>query len=259
MNLPFDHVVTLVHDLEKAAADFTRLGFTVLERADLNASHGSTVFRFISLADGSYILLTAFSSPEAMSKHRLGPCLEAGEGHADWSFTVGDANALAAELKQAGFPISGPVEVANVVEGGHKWGLDLLMLGRGAGGDHALPFVVSDNEGREHRIPGPSDHANGANAMLGIRLSTENVDDVIKTLVAIGGKEAGESPDNPGDRRIGFGKTWIDVAPANVAGAPAGGRILEVVLASTDPDLPAGGKVLDLALSHGGAIRLVRA
>ena len=258
MSLIFDHVVLLVNDLDAAAASFATLGFTVLERADINASHGSTVFRFVSLDDGSYILLTAFSSDEARAKHRLGPCLEAGEGHADWSFTVADAAALGAELKQAGFPVSGPIEVSNVVAGGHKWRLDLLMLGRGAGGDPALPFVVSDNEGREYRIPAPVPHANGANAMRGIRLASVNADVVVKTLVAMGGKEIGASPDNAGDRRIEFGTTWVDVATSDTEIA-AGNEILEVVLTSTDAKLPAGGQVLDTALSHGGAIHLIPA
>lgn len=259
MSLQFDHVVLLVNDLEKAAADFSALGFTILERADINASHGSTVFRFVSLADGSYILLTAFTSPEAMAKHRLGPVLEAGEGHADWSFTVANATALGNQLKEAGMPVGGPVVVSNEVEGGHKWGLDLLMLGRGAGGDVALPFVVSDNEGREYRIPGPSTHANGATAMVGIRLSSVDVETVLRTLVAIGGKDAGASPTNAGDRRVDFGATWIDIAPEAVTGGRAGGGIVEVVLASSDPALPAGGRVLDVGLAHGAPIRLVKA
>lgn len=259
MNLRFDHVVLLVHDLERAAADFAALGFSILERADLNASHGSTVFRFVSLGDGSYILLTAFTGPDAMAKHRLGTCLAAGEGHADWSFTVPDASALGQRLKDAGFPANGPVVVSNVVEGGHKWSLDLLMLGRGADGDVALPFVVSDNEGRNHRIPGPSEHANGATAMLGIRLSTHAVERVVETLVALGGKDAGLSPDVAGGRRLDFGETWVDVAPGGVAGGRPGGGIVEVVLASTDPQLPPGGRVLDMALAHGAPIRLLKA
>lgn len=258
MSLVFDHVVLLVQDLDKAAADFAALGFTILERADTNASHGSTIFRFVSLADGSYILLTAFTSAEAQGKHRLGPVLSAGEGHADWSFTVSDASALGAELKAAGFPVNGPVVVSNVVEGGNKWGLDLLMLGRGAGGDVSLPFVVSDNEGRNYRIPGPSTHANGASAMLGIRLSSADVETVVKTLVALGGRDAGTSPFNEGDRRVDFGQTWIDVAPESVAGGRAGGGIVEVVLASSEADLPSEGKLLDLGLAHGAPIRLVR-
>lgn len=258
MSLIFDHVVLLVNDLDEAAANFTKLGFKVQERADLNASHGATVFRFVSLDDGSYILLTAFSSDEARARHRLGPCLENGEGHADWSFTVANAASLGAELKQAGFPVTGPVDVSNVVEGGHKWGLDLLMLGRGAEGDPALPFVVSDNEGREHRIPAPVAHANGANAMRGIRLVSVNAETVIKTLVALGGKEIGASPDNGAARRVDFGATWVDVATSDTAIA-AGKEILEIVLTSTDAKLPAEGQVLDMALSHGGAIRLIPA
>lgn len=258
MGLVFDHVVLLVRDLEKAAADFAALGFTILERADLNASHGSTIFRFASLKDGSYILLTAFTSDEAQSKHRLGPVLEAGEGHADWSFTVPSSAEMSEELKRAGFPVKGPVVVSNTVEGGHKWGLDLLMLGRGAGGDVALPFVVSDNEGRKHRIPGPSDHANGATAMVGIRLSSIDVEAVVKTLVALGGKDIGASPFKAGDHRVDFGQTWIDVAVDGVPGGRAGGGIVEVVLVSSDPRLPAEGTVLDLGLAHGAPIRLIK-
>jgi catechol 2,3-dioxygenase-like lactoylglutathione lyase family enzyme len=258
LNLVFDHVVLLVRDLEQAAADFAALGFTILKRADTNASHGSTVFRFVSLADDSYILLTAFTGPEAQARHRLGPVLAAGEGLADWSFTVDDATALGNELKAAGFPVGGPVIVSNVIVGGHKWGLDLLMLGRGAGGDVALPFIVSDNEGRSHRIPGPSTHANGANAMLGIRLSSVDVETVVKTLAAIGGKDAGASPVNTGERRVDFGRTWIDIAPESVESGRAGGGIVEIVLGSTDTDLPAEGRLLDPGLAHGAPIRLIK-
>lgn len=257
MSLKFDHIVLLVHDLERAAADFAALGFTVLERADINASHGSTVFRFISLADGSYILLTSFTGPDAQAKHRLGSVLAAGEGHADWSFTVDDASALGTELKSAGIPVSGPVAVSNVVEGGHRWSLDLLMLGRGAGGDVALPFVVSDNEGRAHRIPGPSAHANGSRGIAGLRVSSSDIEAVVQTLAAIGGKDVGASPDNPGDRRVDFGATWIDVAPDGIAHGRAGGGIVEAIL-TTDAEVPNGGRVLDIDLAHGARFRLVR-
>jgi Glyoxalase-like domain len=259
VSLQFDHVVLLVHDLKQAATDFAALGFTILERADTNGSHGSTVFRFISLADGSYVLLTSFTGLDAQAKHRLGSVLAAGEGHADWSFTVANAAALGDKLKTAGIAVAGPVLVSNVVESGRRWALNLLMLGRGAGGDVALPFVVSDNEGREHRIPGPSAHANGASGMAGIRLSSSDVETVVQTLVSIGGKDVGTSTDNPGDRRIDFGATWIDVAPEGVAGGRAGGGIVEVVLTSTDADVPDGGRVLDIGLAHGAPFRLVKA
>ena len=95
--------------------------------------------------------------------------------------------------------------------------------------------------------------------MLGIRLSTNAVERVVETLVALGGKDAGPSPDNAGGRRLDFGETWVDVFAGDVAGGRPGGGVAEVVLASTDPGLPAGGRVLDMALAHGAPIRLVRA
>ena len=98
----------------------------------------------------------------------------------------------------------------------------------------------------------------GASAMLGIRLSSTDAETVAKTLVALGGKDAGASPFNEGDRRVDFGQTWIDVAPEGVAGGRAGGGIVEVVLASSEADLPSEGKLLDLGLAHGAPIRLVR-
>ena len=64
MSISFDHFVLLVDDLDAAARDFAALGFTVLDRAD--TSHGTTIFKFVSFADGAYILLTAcllYTSP----------------------------------------------------------------------------------------------------------------------------------------------------------------------------------------------------
>lgn len=65
--------------------------------------------------------------------------MEAGEGFADYSFAVPDARAVSAAMTAAGFPTRGPVAVSNVPAGGGKWALELLMTGRGARGDVALP------------------------------------------------------------------------------------------------------------------------
>ena len=110
LTIAFDHLVLLVHDLEAASADFRRLGFTVLERVD--TEHGATRFRFISFADGAYILLTAFADDEARAGHRLGEVLDHGEGWADYSLVVPDAGAVAAALGAAGHETRGPVRVS---------------------------------------------------------------------------------------------------------------------------------------------------
>lgn len=251
MNITFDHIVLLVHDLDQAVKDFGALGFTVLERAD--TSHGSTIFRFVSFADGSYILLTAYTSAEGMKGHRLGTVLEAGEGWADYSFVVPNAVAAGEALKAKGFPVKGPNKVSNVLAGGEAWGLDLLMTGRGAGGDNALPFLVSDNEGRGHRIPGPSEHANGANGIRSATVSTADIAKVVETLVAIGGTaEAGA----PKGQRVRFANVWVDVVSLEDAvGGRAGGGIVNIVVTTAAGEE----RQLDLGLSHGAPIILAKA
>lgn len=244
MTIAFDHLVLLVDDLDAAARDFAALGFTVLRRADSNPSHGSTVFRFVSFADGSYILLTAFTSPAAREGHRLGPVMDAGEGWADYSFVVPDAAAAGRALAAAGHATRGPVPVSNVLVTGERWALDLLMCGRGAGGDNALPFLVSDVEGRAHRIPAAVPHANGATGIASVTVASADLRRVADTLVAIGGvEEAG--------LRIRFGQGVVRVlALADAPAARPGGGIVGVTLAGPD------GGALDLRLTHGAPIAL---
>jgi catechol 2,3-dioxygenase-like lactoylglutathione lyase family enzyme len=252
LKITFDHLVLLVHDLDAAVADFGALGFTVLERAD--TSHGSTLFRFIPFDDGSYILLTAFAGEDGRKGHRLGSVLDSGEGWADYSFVVPNATEAGEALKAGGFAAKGPVKVSNVLAGGEAWSLDLLMTGRGAGGDVALPFLVSDNEGRNNRIPGPSRHANGARGIAGLTVSTGDPKTVIDTLAAIGGeKEAGAAK----GARVRFSDVWVDVIPLAEAkaGRPGGGMV-DVTVVSEAAGQPAGGRLVDIGKAHGAPILL---
>lgn len=239
MSISFDHLIVLVNDLEAAARDYQALGFTVLERHD--TEHGKTRFRFVSFDDGSYILLTAFASAADQASHRLGEVLDAGEGWADWSFVVPKAGETAVAL--SGFPQSGPVSVSNVIVDGRRWALDLLMFGRGAGGDVSLPFVISDVEGRSARIPGPVPHANGATGIVGLKLSSANPVVVGRTLLALGGKEV--SP-----YRYDFGKTSVEVLPLDAKGGREGGGMVEAVLSGS------AAQTLDLGLAHGAPLRI---
>jgi len=242
----FDHAVLLVHDLDRAAADFADLGFTVQSRADADPSHGSTVFRFITFPDGSYILLTAFAGPEARRTHRLAPVLDHGEGWADYSFTVEDAGRTGGALSAGGYATRGPVRVANVLVTGQEWALDLLMCGRGAGGDSAMPFVVSDVAGRTHRIPTPVEHANGATGIAAVQVVTADPSTVSGGLVKLGGKAI---PENP--QRIAFAGCLVDVLDLGArVGAPPGGGMVGLVLS--------GVRNLDFnsALTHGARISI---
>ncbi len=247
MGARFDHLVLLVTDIDAATRDFGALGFSVRDRAD--TSHGSTSFRFVAFADGSYILLTAFTSEAGRQGHRLGPVLDAGEGWADYSFTVPDAAAAGAALGARGFPTRGPVAVANVLAGGERWRLELLMAGRGAGGDVALPFLVTDVEGRSHRIPGPAVHANGATGIAGVRLTTADPARVAAALALVGGV-ATEAPG--GGIRLRFGPGHVDVLGLEAPGGRPGGGLAGATLLAREA------RVLDPALTHGAPLALVR-
>ena len=244
MTLSFDHFVLLVDDLDLAVRDFQELGFTVLERAD--TEFGKTRFRFISFEDGSYILLTAFASPGDRIAHRLGVVLDEGEGWADWSFTVPDAPEAGRVLKKAGFSVADPVRVSNVLADNRPWALQLLMCGRGANGDVALPFLVSDVEGRAARIPGPEPHENGATGAIGLSISTPDEEIVGATLAAMGGVETA-----PG--HFSFGKVWVEVLPLTAPKSRPGGGMVEVVLSGgTD-------RVFDSRLTHQAPLRMEKA
>lgn len=187
-----DHIVALVHDLDRATQDMQSAGFTVLSRADRAEKPGSR-FRFTSFEDDSYILLNAFS-PEAMASHRLGSLLRESQGWGDWSIVVPSLDAVMARAKAEGITLGSVNEVKNVLATGESWGLRLLVSGRGSNGDPALPFIVEDTQGRRARIPGPSAHANGARGIAGVTVAADNPLATARRLAALLDLAAPASP-----------------------------------------------------------------
>lgn len=205
-----DHVVLLVHDLDAAAARLEAAGLTVLQRADIKEKPGSR-FRFVSFADGSYILLNAFSD-EALKKHRLGPILSEREGWGDWSVAVADLDATIARAGAAGLPLGGENAVKNVLSTGETWGLRLLVSGRGSPGDQALPFMVQDVEGRAARIPGPSQHSGGARGIVGVTVASDDPQASARALAVLAGLP------EPQETSVAVGPARIDFVPTDPAG-----------------------------------------
>lgn len=250
MRAAFDHLIVLVQDLGAAARDFESLGFTVTERHDSVA--GSMHNRFISFADGSYLLLSAFADPAAAEKHRLGPLLQRGEGWADYSFVIAGIEEITARLQAQHAPIRGPVQVSNTVASGERWSLDLLMAGIGAGGDDALPFIVEDRAGRMHRIPAAPHHRNGATGIAGVRVATRSADKVIQTLHAILGEATTLSRTEAHGRpatRISFGPGWVEVIEDLSVNDGRSGLFEAVIATTTAQQNP------DPKRTHGAAIR----
>jgi catechol 2,3-dioxygenase-like lactoylglutathione lyase family enzyme len=246
VTIAFDHMILLVRDLEMATRDFREMGFVVAERDD--AEEGAMANRFVSFADGSYILLSAFRDPASATSHRLAPLLAEGEGWTDYSYRIRDVAGAAERLREAGLPLRGPLRVGNQLASGEPWSLDLLLTGIGAGGEEALPFLVEDREGRNHRIPAPEPHPNGVRGIVGVRLRVASEAPVLQALAAM----LGQTPQlvDAGRSRVRcyqIDDTWLEIEEDETI--PLGrGRLAEVVLTGDR-------KVLPAALLHGAALR----
>jgi hypothetical protein len=238
--------------MDKAVSDYTALGFTIQNRED--SQHGSAINRFICLNDGSYILLTAFADPEALKKQRLGALLAAGEGWGDYSFVVASVDEQTQTMAALGTKTFGPIDVGNTLVDGSRWDLKLLLTGRGAGGDDALPFLVEDVNGREYRIPAPVPHSNGATGIAHLIISSPKAD---KTATVLAKQLNVKVTDSLFRNRHAFDLfvhtvriTVFQDDPAVPIGR-AGGGLFAVMLVGAGE-----AKMLDLHLTHGAEISI---
>jgi hypothetical protein len=204
------------------------VGFTVQERAD--TKHGTTRFRFVTFEDGSYILITAFTSREAAAGHRLGPVLAEGEGWADYSFAVADLDEAAARATAAGTVLGAVHDVRNVVASGEEWALRLLVAGHGASGDNALPFLIQDVVGRDVRIPAAMPHANGAIGVAEIRVCAPDPAATASRLSALSGSPVTPATDGGFSLRVGTSAISVQPGTPALPGARRTGGMASAVL-----------------------------
>jgi catechol 2,3-dioxygenase-like lactoylglutathione lyase family enzyme len=149
-----DHLVVVVKDLDQAAKDYERLGFTVVPGGQHPVgSHNA----LISLQDGSYLEIIAFYR-EAVD-HRWWEPLSKGERLVDFCFQTDELRSDTKKLKDAGVAINDPVPWSRKRPDGYelKW---LLSL---ATGSHrgVAPFLIEDVTPRRERIPQQFSHRNG--------------------------------------------------------------------------------------------------
>jgi hypothetical protein len=241
-----DHVILHVHDLAAASRDMAAAGFVVQRRAD-RASKGGASYRFVTFADGSYILLTAFT-PAGASAHRLSAILAEGEGWAEYGVVVPNLDAAIAAGRDAGIVLGAVHDVRNVVASGDAWALRLLVAGRGAGGDDALPFLVEDVTGRAARIPPPVDHPNGARGIAGLTVASADPGRTARALAALTGAEI--TPATGGLAMDGASLRFIATDAAGTGTARLGGLTRVAIGAGRDTGI-------DPSLCHGGPMAFV--
>ena len=162
-----DHIVIVVNDLEQAAKDYERLGFTVVSGGKHPVGSHNVL---ISLADGSYIEIIAFYR-EALD-HRWWDPLKKGERLVDFCMQTDDLRGDTSKLRAAGVAINDPVPWSRTRPDGYelKW---LLSLAQGSHRGIA-PFLIQDVTPREERIPQAFDHKNRATGIESVTVAVSD-------------------------------------------------------------------------------------
>lgn len=149
-----DHVVLVVLDLERAAAEWRARGFTV--SAGGEHAGGLTHNALVGFADGSYVELIAFHDvAAARGKHQWQPVAARGGGWADFALLSDDLSADARAL--------GPLVTRPPEDGGRTRPDGVRIAWRSARLAPTLPFLIQDVTARDLRVPGgaAAHHANG--------------------------------------------------------------------------------------------------
>jgi catechol 2,3-dioxygenase-like lactoylglutathione lyase family enzyme len=108
-----DHLLIAVHDLDRAAAAYRRLGFTLSPRA-VHSEHMGTANHTIMLERDYFELLTVLTPTPANAKWRQ--ALAAGEGLAGFAVATPSAVAAAAAWRGAGLAASDSLAFSRAVE-----------------------------------------------------------------------------------------------------------------------------------------------
>jgi hypothetical protein len=161
MVVRLDHLVVLVGDLEYAAAEYARRGFSVTpggEHAD-----GLTRNALVPFRDGTYLELVSFVDPEDTRDNVWGWRRFAGRGGGliDYCAASDDLDADVARLRESGLALDGPEAGGRRLPDGAeiRWrSVRVRQEGR------ALPFLIEDLTDRALRVPGgaAAEHPNGA-------------------------------------------------------------------------------------------------
>ena len=176
-----DHIVIVVHDLERAAKDYEQLGFTVVPGGKHPVGSHNVL---ISFADGAYLEIIAFYR-EALD-HRWWEPLQKGERLVDVCMQTDDLKGDTLKLRAAGVVINDPVPWSRVRPDGYelKW---LLSLAQGNYRGVA-PFLIQDVTPREERIPQTFDHQNGATGIDTVTVAVGELSEVKRWYKNVLGK-----------------------------------------------------------------------
>jgi len=153
-----DHIVIAVRDLERAIADYSELGFTVVRggrHSGLNTHNA-----LIAFADGCYFELIAFLGAPPAAAHWWYEALQRGGGLIDFCVQSDSVEQDAAAFRRAGASISTPFTMGRERPDGYRLNWELAVNEGDTRG--LVPFFIRDLTPRDERVPGVRSHQNGA-------------------------------------------------------------------------------------------------
>lgn len=109
-----DHVVVLTRDLDAAAENWRRLGFTLSPRGTHSPHLGTG--NYTIMFDPDYIELLGVIAPTEHNAPTRAFLEQRGEGLERTAFTAVDAGALADEIKGLGYAAQGPIDFGRPVK-----------------------------------------------------------------------------------------------------------------------------------------------
>lgn len=164
-----DHLVIAVRDLEAAAKDYAALGFTVVPGGRHTGI--GTYNQLIAFQDGAYLELIGFYEPR--DDHRWWTPLQRGGGLVDYCLQTDDLPGDTRALRAAGVDIGDPEPKNRKRPDGVevRW---VFSLSRG---EHRgiAPFVITDETGRDERVPRERTHANRVTGVGSLTIAVEDV------------------------------------------------------------------------------------
>lgn len=213
-----DHLVIAVPELEKAAAGYRELGFTVVP----GGRHPvGTHNALIAFADGSYLELIAFYRDNP--QHRWWDVMEAGGGLVDYCLRTDDLAGDTRAFRAAGVDIADPVPQSRE----RPDGVELRWVFSLARGRHrgVAPFLIEDETPREERVPRETAHPNQVTGITLLRIATTSAElPAVRHWYATALEQPGEDVVNAelggNGVRFAVGPNAIEFLGPRLAGGP---------------------------------------
>lgn len=225
MIVGLDHVVVVVPDLAGAVALYEALGFVV---APGGRHSTGTHNALIGLADGTYIELVAFETPNPA--HRWWPALALGGGLVDVCLRSDAITEDCVRLERAGVPMGAPRAMSRRRPDGVVVSWTLGIPSPPFGG--VVPFLIQDITPVGDRCPPPGDHGNGVMGIRSVRWETGALSGWSARFAALAEAAAGAPGTGGSPFRVAAGPAMLELGEAEELAE--GARLAALVLRSAD-------------------------